>query len=163
MSDPELTATVEIQHNDDTYTGTVKLEPTPPVGTGSTISDSTKLEQAFASSRHYSALRFAVLTVLVATTSALGEAWIDRDKIGKHGPTIICIGGIVVAAVFLVFQVRIAMVIANFDKRIKNLLPAGDNLAGTKYRVAATVGIAAATGILNVLAIVMWSILLGTK
>jgi hypothetical protein len=121
----------------------------------------SRLEQIATNRRHFSALRFAIMTVFMASTGGLLQLWPDRNKFGPDCKALISGSGIVLAAVFLIFQVRIAMMNRHLDNVVREIegTAVTNSLTGPVSAKAWDWIIGIATGLLYVLAIVVWIVL----
>jgi hypothetical protein len=99
------------------------------------------------------------MTVFIAATGGLLTAWNDRTSIGSNGNVLVPLAGIVVAVVFLIFQLRVSRVISDCDDIISTLDTSEKTVAGPESRDYWKYLIAANTSLLNVLAVIIWATL----
>jgi uncharacterized BrkB/YihY/UPF0761 family membrane protein len=110
--------------------------------------------ERLASVRHYSALRFAILTVFLAATGGLVQAWMNRQDLQLSSDWFIPVAGMVVAVVFGLVQGRISVVICDLETRLGKL--GDDNLAPIQSHTLWSWIIGIAMCLLNALVFLCW-------
>lgn len=71
------------------------------------VSDDTKYAETMSTIRHYSALRFAMLTIFMAVTGALASALLDEEIQKQFRYEVARWAGFWVAVCFLVFELAL--------------------------------------------------------